>query len=414
LIKILWTIDVMWTSILAIGLALLQVSSACESYGVDFKNNGDYFININSNESFTAVSEFYNCQEPARTILITPKNQTIFCSDVATSPDYTDETTTCPILKNQMYSGDWTLLLLDNNGNASTFNAKRRLHLSVGEQVTSVVIPTITLSVTSTPTSTVNATITDLDFTTISPSSVTSLASNAGTQTVWSYPPRETVTTSSTSTVTRTRTSFTYTVEAYTETEICAHIFAAEVADPTADAGLLSIASAAIASASATPAPARRARVRRDTTKVLQVERRNVVHLAKRAPDSATITSTDTNTAHWSSVTSSFTASPVVHTSTSKFFPRSDSMEVHGKLTLSSNCGKHDNNYTNTHYHRRNRHHGHQDCRNICKHRIPIQLLQHSKTNTHKNPDPHNHQTNDHDIENHKDGYCNVCFPSPC
>ncbi|KAH0383658.1 hypothetical protein KCU92_g5174, partial [Aureobasidium melanogenum] len=306
----------MWTSILAIGLALLQVSSACESYGVDFKNNGDYFININSNESFTAVSEFYNCQEPARTILITPKNQTIFCSDVATSPDYTDETTTCPILKNQMYSGDWTLLLLDNNGNASTFNAKRRLHLSVGEQVTSVVIPTITLSVTSTPTSTVNATITDLDFTTISPSSVTSLASNAGTQTVWSYPPRETVTTSSTSTVTRTRTSFTYTVEAYTETEICAHIFAAEVADPTADAGLLSIASAAIASASATPAPARRARVRRDTTKVLQVERRNVVHLAKRAPDSATITSTDTNTAHWSSVTSSFTASPVVHTST--------------------------------------------------------------------------------------------------
>ncbi|KAH0290104.1 hypothetical protein KCU84_g17979, partial [Aureobasidium melanogenum] len=254
----------MWTSILAIGLMLLQAGSACESYGVDFKNNGDYFININSNESFTAVSEFYDCQEPARTILITPKNQTIFCSDVATSPDYADETTTCPILKNQMYSGDWTLLLLDNNGNASTFNAKRLLHLSVGEQVTSVVIPTITLNVTSTPTSTVNATITDVERTTLSPSSVTSLASNAVTQTVTSYPPRETVTASSTATVTRTRTRFTYTVETYTETEICANILAAEVADPTADASLLSIASAAIASASATPAPARRARIRRD------------------------------------------------------------------------------------------------------------------------------------------------------
>ncbi|KAG9658734.1 hypothetical protein KCU98_g3077, partial [Aureobasidium melanogenum] len=307
----------MWTSILAIGLALLQVASACESYGVDFKNNGDYFININSNESFTAVSEFSNCQEPARAILITPKNQTIFCSDVATSPDYADETTTCPILKNQMYSGDWTLLLLDNNGNASTFNAKRRLHLSVGEQVTSVVIPTVTLSVTQTPTSTVNATtITDVESTTLSPSSVTSLASNAVTQTVTFYPARETVTTSSTATVTRTRTTFTYTVKTYTETQICANIFAVEEADPTADAGLLSIASAAIASASATPAPARRARVRRDIAKVMQVAKRNVVNLVKRTPDSATVTSTDTNTAHWSFITSSFTASPVIQTST--------------------------------------------------------------------------------------------------
>ncbi|KAK6008414.1 hypothetical protein QM012_000317 [Aureobasidium pullulans] len=304
----------MWTNILAIGLALLQVASACESFGVDFKDNGDYFININSNDSFTAVSEFYNCQEPARAILITPRNQSIFCSDVATSPDYTDETTTCPILKNQMYSGDWTLLLLDNNGNASTFSAKRRLHLDVGEQVTSVVIPTITLSVTQTPTSTVNATITDVESTTLPPSSVTSLASNAETQTVTYYPPRETITKSSTATVTRTSTRFTYTVKTYTETEICAVAFAALPADPTADASLLSIASAAIASASATPAPGRRARIRRDITKVVQVERRNVVNLAKRTPDSATVTSTDTNTAHWASVTSSCTAVPVTHT----------------------------------------------------------------------------------------------------
>lgn len=319
LINIPWIIDAMWTYMIAIGLALLQVAGACESYGIDFKDRGDYFININSNESFSAISEFYDCQEPARALLITPKNQTIFCSDVATSPDYTDETTTCPILKNQMYSGDWTLLLLDNNGNASTFNAKRRLHLSVGEQATSIIIPTITLSVTQTPTSTVNATITDLESTTILPSSVTSLASNAVTQTVYSYPPRETITKSSTATVTRTSTRFTYTVKTYTETEICAVVFAAKEADPTADAGLLAIAQAAIASASATPAPARRARIIRDITKVLQVEKRNVANLAKRTPDSATILSTDTNTAHWSSVTSSFTAVPVTHTAYSKF-----------------------------------------------------------------------------------------------
>lgn len=313
----------MWESILAIGLGLFQVACACESYGVDFKDNRDYFINIKSNESFTAASEFYNCQEPARAILITPKNQSIFCSDVPTSPDYTDETTTCPILKNQMYSGDWTLILLDNNGNASTFNVKRRLHLNVGEQVTSTVIPTITLSVTQTPTSIVNATITDVESVTLAPSSVTSLASSAETQTVTSYPPRQTIEISSTATITRTRTRFTYTVKTYTETEICANVFAALEADPTADASLLSIASAAIATASPTAAPARRARIRRDITKVVQVEKRNSVKLAKRTPDSATVTSTDTNTAHWSSVTSSFTAPAVIQTAFSKFLLKS-------------------------------------------------------------------------------------------
>ncbi|KAI4733497.1 hypothetical protein E4T50_15943 [Aureobasidium sp. EXF-12298] len=305
----------MWTSPLTIGLALFQVARACESYGIDFKNNKSYFININSNESFTSVSEFYDCAEPARVILITPKNESIFCSDVATTPDYTDATSTCPILKNQMYSGDWTLVLLDNNGNGSSFNANRHLHLSVGAQVTTTVIPTITLSVTQTPTSTVNSTVTDLESTTLPPASVTSLASNAKTQTVTYYPPRETITKSSTATVRRTTTSFTYTIKTYTETKVCAVAFAAMTADPSADPKLLSIAQAAIASASPTTAVARRARIRRDVTKVVQVARRNVVNLAKRAPDSATVTSTDTNTAHWISVTSSFTAAPVTLTS---------------------------------------------------------------------------------------------------
>lgn len=70
----------MWIYLLAVGLALLKVASACESYGIDFKNNKSYFININSNESFTSVSEFYDCAERARVILITPKNESIFCS----------------------------------------------------------------------------------------------------------------------------------------------------------------------------------------------------------------------------------------------------------------------------------------------------------------------------------------------
>lgn len=32
--------------------------SVCQSFGVDFQDEGSYFINSNSNESFTAVSYF--------------------------------------------------------------------------------------------------------------------------------------------------------------------------------------------------------------------------------------------------------------------------------------------------------------------------------------------------------------------
>ncbi|THV73420.1 hypothetical protein D6D28_03292 [Aureobasidium pullulans] len=304
----------MWTNLLAAGAALFHVASACTSYGIDFKGNGHYFINKNSNESFTAVSEFYDCTGTANVILIAPDGDSFYCSDVPTTPDYTDAVTTCPIQKNQMYSGDWTLVLLDNNGNNTSFSAKRVLHLDVGEQVTSTVIPTITLSVTQTPTSVVNATITDLGSTTLLPSSVTSLASNAKTQTVTSYPPRETITTSSTATVKRTTTVFTYTIKTYTETKVCAAAFAAMSADPTADPSLVAIAQAAVASASSAVVPALRSRIRRDVTKVMQVAKRHGVALAKRAPDSSTVTSTDTDTAHWSSITSSFTAVPVTQT----------------------------------------------------------------------------------------------------
>lgn len=308
----------MWTNLLAAGAALFHVVSACTSYGIDFKGNGHYFINRNSNESFTAVSEFYDCTGTANVILIAPDGDSYYCSDVPTTPDYTDAVTTCPIQKNQMYSGDWTLVLLDNNGNNTSFSAKRVLHLDVGEQVTSTVIPTITLSVTQTPTLLVNATVTDLESTHLLPSSITSLASNAKTQTITSYPPRETVITSSTATVKRTTTIFAHTIKTYTETKVCAAAFAAMSADPTADPSLVAIAQAALASASSAAVPARRSRIRRDVTKVIQVAKRHEIVLAKRAPDSSTVTSTDTDTAHWISITSSFTADPVTQTAYSK------------------------------------------------------------------------------------------------
>lgn len=219
-----------------------------------------------------------------------------------------------------MYSGDWTLSILNNNGDDASFSAQRVLHLTVGEQVTATVTPTVTLSVTETPTSLVNATVTDLESTTLDPETVTSLASDAKTQTITSYPPRQTVTTSSTATVKRTQTSFTYTIQTLTETKVCAQAFAALAADPPADDDLLAKMEAAIATASATATPAaRRLRVKRENVKVAQIARRHGQALAKRAPDSSTVTITDTNTADWISETLSYTAVPVTSTVYSKF-----------------------------------------------------------------------------------------------
>lgn len=360
----------MWIPLLAAGAGLLQVASAaCDSYAIDFKNGGNYFINKNSNESFTAVSQFSGCTGIANVVLVAPNaKESFYCSDIATSSDYTDVTTTCPIQKNQMYSGDWKLVILNNNGDNPSFTASRLLHLNVGEQVTSVVVPTVTLNVSSTPVVSINSTITDLESVTLLPSTITSLASDAKTQVVTSYPPRETITKSSTATVKRTSTSFTYTISTVTATKVCAFSLAATTPDPTADPSLVAIASAAIASASATAAPARRLRYRSDKIKVAQVAKRHGIALAKRSPDSSTVTSTDTDTAHWISVTSTYTAAPVTSTAYSKFLNSAKHMQM---LIMSSNCREHYNQNSCPHHHRCYKDDDHQDGSNLCKRFCP-------------------------------------------
>ena len=38
--------------------AVPQVLAQCQSYGIDIVNGGAYFINTNSNDSFSSVSQF--------------------------------------------------------------------------------------------------------------------------------------------------------------------------------------------------------------------------------------------------------------------------------------------------------------------------------------------------------------------
>ncbi len=91
--------------------------SICYSYGVDFVDEGHYFINSLSNDRFTSVSTFKGCNtDVADILLIDPENIEYLCDEIPTTPGDTPQLSSCPIQKSQMASGHWLLLILGNNG----------------------------------------------------------------------------------------------------------------------------------------------------------------------------------------------------------------------------------------------------------------------------------------------------------
>jgi hypothetical protein len=89
----------------------------CYSYGVDFVDGGEYFINADSTEKFSAVSYFKGCNEDnAEVLLVAPEDGEYMCDQIPTTPDNENRVSTCPIQKNQMTTGSWLLLILGNNG----------------------------------------------------------------------------------------------------------------------------------------------------------------------------------------------------------------------------------------------------------------------------------------------------------
>lgn len=103
--------------------ALLSVAvsddpnSICYSYGVDFVDEGKYFINSLSSDPFSSVSTFKGCNaDVADILLVDPSNDEYLCDEIPTTPADTPQLAKCPVLKNQMSSGHWILLILGNNG----------------------------------------------------------------------------------------------------------------------------------------------------------------------------------------------------------------------------------------------------------------------------------------------------------
>ncbi|KAI8936240.1 hypothetical protein NX059_006664 [Plenodomus lindquistii] len=181
----------------------------CYSFGVDFVDEGSYFINAQSTEQFTAVSYFQGCNDDVADVLfVDPSNDEYLCSQIPTVPENSNQISTCPIKKNQMTSGHWLLLILGNNGDdGQPFAWQRDLYLTVGSQITATITPTITVSILSTPTQTQTTTSTSIDVVEIGPLSTLFLPSGTAKK-IKTITPKPTTQTS-TKTMTKTRLSVT-------------------------------------------------------------------------------------------------------------------------------------------------------------------------------------------------------------
>lgn len=129
--------------LLALSLAQTALSQTCESYGLDFQNGGTYFQNSLSTAPFTASQEFSGCQnDTADNVLVDPSGNQYECSQTPLLPSDTPETVTCPLDKDQLTSGDWSLLIISNNGDGTPIAYERDFSLTVGPQQTTTYTPT--------------------------------------------------------------------------------------------------------------------------------------------------------------------------------------------------------------------------------------------------------------------------------
>lgn len=169
----------MYSSRSLAGLAVMaslapSIIADCQSFGVDFQDGGSYFQNSLSKDNFTFVSQFEGCQnDQTLNLLVNPNGTQVQCSNTDLQPDDTNELSTCPLEKDQLASGEWSVLIISNNAQADPFAYQRDFYLSVGPQKTTTYTPTVTLSYTSTPVFIVTSTTTDTSLVTLAPSTVT-------------------------------------------------------------------------------------------------------------------------------------------------------------------------------------------------------------------------------------------------
>ncbi|KAF1809693.1 hypothetical protein P152DRAFT_157102 [Eremomyces bilateralis CBS 781.70] len=324
------------------GLALLAIAARrvfadednpCKSFGIDFQDKESYFQNLLSTDPFTFVQQFSGCNDDfSYNILADPNGDQVLCSDTPLIPDNTNQMSTCPTLKNELFSGLWSIIIMSNNGDSGMPIAYQRdFSLSVGPQITTTYTPTITALETITPTSTAVIWETDTLTETLPPK--TTAVPRTVTRTVTVRPKRVTTTTTKTlltlkivkPTIVVTKTTKTITATCsrrgrQNHPDPTCHILPTVIPVPPAlQTLILGTRSIRIKGRDVHDYLAdkeRFVRERRDRFADLEEPSHQ---LEKRAPDQATLTVTDTDTAHYPTTTNILTASPpIVITETSE------------------------------------------------------------------------------------------------
>lgn len=163
------------TSVLASNLLTTRQDSPtsnCSVYGIDFVDGGSYFINSNSTANFSVVQQFSGCNDDSASVLLVQQSteDEWECTSVPTGqyfsrataqnstvliqlsvPSDTSQLSTCPLEDDQMSSGEWTILVIGNNGDGNPFAYERDFSLTVGPQETTTATQTVTYTQTLTP-----------------------------------------------------------------------------------------------------------------------------------------------------------------------------------------------------------------------------------------------------------------------
>ncbi|THX89918.1 hypothetical protein D6D05_00897 [Aureobasidium pullulans] len=339
-------------------LSSRSLAQTCVSYGIDFQNGGNYFQNISSTDAFTFASLFEGCDnDVANNLLVDPNGDEHQCTDTPLQPDDTTQLSTCPMDKNQLWSGDWSVLIISNNGDADPIAYERDFYLNVGLPSTTTYTPTVTIYSTTTPLVLVTETSTIISTTTL-PAVTTTVASVTKSPTVTITPAKSTVVTTKTATLKKTAYTAVPILTTKTITATCSIPTTQKYPDPTCTitptlitAAALSTDDSASSTAAATPSASAAVKIRRglfDRSVPLEREariaerkaRREAANkLQRRAPDVATTTLTETNTSLYITSTSVSTdiattiTSTAVATSTSTFTPPVVTVKS-GKTTL--------------------------------------------------------------------------------
>ncbi|ORY07788.1 hypothetical protein BCR34DRAFT_489155 [Clohesyomyces aquaticus] len=309
-----------------LSLAATDPNSVCNSFGVDFVDDYQYFINTLSIENFTCVSTFQGCNEGkdlADVLLVDPNGDEYLCSSVPTTPADKPMLSTCPILKSQMISGDWMILVMGNNddGNPFAWERGKYLKLDCGPQVTSTVTPTITYNITSTPTVMQTTTSTAVFNSTIGPTATFTVPSKTAhrTKTITPTP----VTSTIVKTFTRKRLTWTKELSITTKTKTASCTIPPKPThkDKKCTYSPTLLHPAALASATPTTKAHRYmrradravdveyARERIEAAKLRRNLKANAAQLEERAPDAPTLTVTAIIPAN---TTITYTGSPAI------------------------------------------------------------------------------------------------------